>query len=408
MGSRSLRGRVAAGLVGLVLVAGSLVAIGVAPAGATTVTDEASFRTAWTNGSTTQIDLANDVTFTTPCTSAATRASGTGMTVNGNGHTLTLCDDAVNGVLQDSSGEALTFENVTVQGGTATTGNGGAINAPSSAVTVTNSTFTNNTAPGGPSNGGAIDGGGVMTVTNSRFTNNSVGDLGGGGAIYDVGAVTVTNSTFTNNTASEFAGGGAIYDGAVGDGGVTVTNSTFTNNSAGADSIGGGAIFAVGAVTVAYGTLTGNAASRGSAAVSNTSIKSFGSVFVKPAGTGNLCNTGTSDGYNYANETANSCGLTGTGDSSLGANDPLLGALAANGGPTLTQLPQTGSPLIDAIPSAACQTAPLATGITTDQRGLARPSPPGGACDIGAVEVQVTPPAFAGPTALVVTAEFTG
>jgi len=308
-------------------------------------------------------------------------------------------------VLRQASAGALTFQNVTVTGGTAPAGNGGAISAPSSAVTVTNSTFTNNTAPGGHSNGGAIDGGGVMTVTNSTFTNNSVGDLGGGGAIYDAGAVTVTNSTFTNNTAGEFAGGGAIYDGAVGDGGVTVTNSTFTNNSAGADSIGGGAIFADGAVTVAYGTLTGNAASRGSAAVSNTSIKSFGSVFVKPAGTGNLCNTGTSLGYNFANETApGSCNLNATGDNASSTNDPLLGPLANNGGPTQTQLPQDGpSPLIDAIPNAACQTAPLATGITTDQRGLPRPDSASPNCDIGAVEVQ-SPAA----TTLVVTAAFTG
>jgi len=38
--------------------------IGVTPAGAITVTDEASFRAAWTNPAETQIDLSNDVTFT--------------------------------------------------------------------------------------------------------------------------------------------------------------------------------------------------------------------------------------------------------------------------------------------------------------------------------------------------------
>ena len=73
------------------------------------------------------------------------------------------------------------------------------------------------------------------------------------------------------------------------------------------------------------------------------------------------------------------------------ANDPRLGLLADNGGPTQTQLPQTGSPSIDAIPNDACQTAPLATGITTDQRQLARPKQSGGKCDIGAVEVQLPP-----------------
>jgi hypothetical protein len=316
VGLWSVRGRVAAGLVGLVVVAGSLVAIGVAPAGATTVTDEASFRAAWTNAAETQIDLANDVTFTTPCASTATRSSTTPLTVNGNGHTLTLCTNAGAGVLEQTNTGALTFQNVTVTGGTAT------------------------------------------------------GGFGFGGAIAAVGAVTVTNSTFTTNTAG-----------------------------------GGGAIFGSGAVTVAYSTLTGNVAPTGSAV--DASITLFGSVFVKPAGTGSLCSgTATSSGYNFANETANSCALTATGDSSLDANNPLLGGLAANGGPTQTQLPQTGSPLIDAIPTAACQTAPLATGITTDQRGLPRPDAASPNCDIGAVEVQL--PALAPTAPLVVTPRFTG
>jgi hypothetical protein len=99
----------------------------------------------------------------------------------------------------------------------------------------------------------------------------------------------------------------------------------------------------------------------------------------------------TSSGYNFANETANSCNLVATGDSSVDANDPSLGPLADTGGPTLTRLPLARSPLIDAIPNAACQTAPLASGVTTDQRDLARPGQPGGACDIGAVEVQPSP-----------------
>ena len=443
---RSVRGRVAAGLAGLVVVAGSLVAIGVAPAGATTVTDEASFRAAWTNPAETEIDLANDITFTTPsCTlGTALRSSTTALTVNGNGHTLTLCTNTGTGVLEQNSTGALTFQNITVTGGTATSVGGGAI-FTNGAVTVTNSTFTNNTtAPGGV--GGAIAAVVAVTVTNSTFTNNT---SGGGGAIAAGGAVTVTNSTFTNNTGGA---GGAISDGTAmllvtnstftnntatagggaigGEGAVTVTNSTFTNNNAPGDD--GGAIQGFGAVTVtnstftnntagnggaiagvedrvtvAYSTLTGNVAPTGSALVGRlgTSITLFGSVFVKPGGTGPLCAgvSSSSLGYNYANETANSCHLTTTGDSSLDANDPLLGALANNGGPTQTRLPQDGpSPLIDAIPNAHCGDGNSLAGftITTDQRGLPRPDAASPNCDIGAVEVQSAAP--------VVTAAFTG
>jgi hypothetical protein len=55
-----------------------------------------------------------------------------------------------------------------------------------------------------------------------------------------------------------------------------------------------------------------------------------------------------------------------------------LGPLLNNGGPTMTHLPESGSPLIDGGQCIAS--------ITTDQRGVARPQ--GTACDIGAVEVQ--------------------
>ncbi len=54
--------------------------------------------------------------------------------------------------------------------------------------------------------------------------------------------------------------------------------------------------------------------------------------------------------------------------------------LADNGGPTLTLMPGTGSPAIDA--GGTCSAA-------TDQRGIARPQ--GAACDVGAVEVEVGP-----------------
>ena len=79
---------------------------------------------------------------------------------------------------------------------------------------------------------------------------------------------------------------------------------------------------------------------------------------------------------------------------------PDAGAPANNGGPTQTQLPQSGSPLIDAIPDpgGVCPAAPT---ITTDQRGVARPQVPG--CDIGAVEVQLATPAPAR-----ITPKFTG
>jgi len=77
----------------------------------------------------------------------------------------------------------------------------------------------------------------------------------------------------------------------------------------------------------------------------------------------------------------------------------VFGALANNGGPTPTLLPETGSLPLDAIPIASSQ-APPATGITTDQRGVTRPQ--GAGCDVGTVEVAVA------TTTLTLTAAFTG
>jgi hypothetical protein len=108
-----------------------------------------------------------------------------------------------------------------------------------------------------------------------------------------------------------------------------------------------------------------------------------------PQGAGGNCagfGTPTSNGYNWDDD--GTCGFNSTGDHS-DAGDPQLGALGPNGGPTETRVPAPGSPLIDAIPTGSCQ-SDEASGITTDQRGLPRPAQSG--CDIGAVEVQHTPP----------------
>ena len=85
----------------------------------------------------------------------------------------------------------------------------------------------------------------------------------------------------------------------------------------------------------------------------------------------------SSEGFNFSDD--DSCNFTESTDNVADGNDPMLGALANNGGPTQTMLPQPGSPLIDAIqPVSECQ-------VDVDQRGVTRPQIKG--CDTGAVEV---------------------
>lgn len=80
---------------------------------------------------------------------------------------------------------------------------------------------------------------------------------------------------------------------------------------------------------------------------------------------GHNLDSGTSCGFGIAN--------------SLSDTDPMLGALAENGGPTKTHALLEGSPAIDKGDSF---------GATTDQRGVERPQ--GAASDMGAFEVEDT------------------
>jgi hypothetical protein len=115
-------------------------------------------------------------------------------------------------------------------------------------------------------------------------------------------------------------------------------------------------------------------------------LVSFGSVNALPNGTANSAHFlgPASIRSNLSDDT--SCGLA-TGTDRQRA--PNLGAHANNAGPTLTRVPQPGSPLIDSIPAASCH-ADGASGVTADQRGITRPQ--GAGCDIGAVEVAVARP----------------
>jgi hypothetical protein len=308
-------------------------------------------------------------------------------------------------------GEApITLNNVRITGGNAVGPFGGGAILGAGDVTVANSTIINNSATGGRLvSGGAILGGGNVVVANSTLADNSVTSsvFAMGGAITGVGDVAVTNSTLTSNTvsASRTASGGAIDA----EGNLKVTNSTITNNSSTAQDGGIGAV----TTTLAYTTLVGNSAPVG--ANLEGGLTSFGSVVALPLGGGENCGTPfpmstavhnavatTSNGFNFSDDA--SCGFA-TNTDRQSAGDPGLGSPASNGGPTQTRLPLTGSPLIDAIPNSACQTPPDAAGITTDQRLLGRPSPSDGACDTGAVEIQVGAPA---PTAIVTTPRFAG
>ncbi|WP_435020358.1 putative Ig domain-containing protein [Tundrisphaera sp. TA3] len=217
---------------------------------------------------------------------------------------------------------------------------------------------------------------------NGDASTNATGPGGGGaglgGAIFNnEGTIILTNSTLVSNTTIGGAGGvgwgsggqaglgigGAIFNR---NGSLTIFNSTITANTS---------TVATGVVSLADGIAAANTS------INNTIIG--GSSFSFPDFLGISLLGGTSNTSGTGNLIRTAVGFNGTIASTA---DPLLGALASNGGPTQTLLPQAGSPVLGAGDLAA------AADLTTDQRGLPRISPTN-TVDIGSV--QVAPPTVA-------------
>ena len=199
-----------------------------------------------------------------------------------------------------------------------------------------------------------IDSGSDVTI--NRLT-ISGGSKGFGGGILNNGTLTLTNATVSGNTA-ELAGGG-IFNG----GTLTVRNSTVSANTAGVD----GGIHTEGGV--------------GTAKLTNT-IVARNVATTDPDASGLF----TSLGNNLIGNTSGS-GSTDWSDSDLLNQDPLLGPLQNNGGPTNTHALLQGSPAIDRATNTGCP--------STDQRGFTRTDGDAdgtATCDIGAFEAANTKP----------------
>ena len=316
---------------------------------------------------------------------------------------------------QDQNGQTNGGFGGTAQGGGVWVGGGsGTINNTTFESTEANGgdsgTGGNGSEPAGPADGGGLYSLGNATVTNSTFhlagaTGGRSGDtfgttcLGGhtslegggarGGAIFaDGGTLIVNTATFANNFAIGGDGGdggqtnGGLNCGAHGKGGFAYGGAIANNNAA--------------TVNIKHGTISGNNAQAGNTGVNqggankppqlvaegagggirvgpasvtlentiiagNTAANGLGDTTGAPTPGPNVDGAVTSNGHNLLGVTTEATGFTGTGDQT-GAN-PMLAALADNGGPTQTMKLLTGSPAID---------AGVAAGATFDQRGMPR------------------------------------
>jgi putative cell wall-binding protein len=293
-------------------------------------------------------------------------------------------------------------------------------------VSITGSTFTGNTADGDSiytdGDAGAVElyALGSASITDSIFSDNEAFGDGGGARLYDIDATSITSSTFSGNTAGDGGGAMKLYDtdGASiedstfsgndaywhGGGifvyesyGVSIVNSTISGNEAGA--VGGGLFVYGSSVDVQSSTIAGNTAGLGGgnvflhyyseATFENTIIGDGVASGVAPTGAAapsalsvnapDLGGDGTSSAtvtFSLVESTDYDLLTVADGGGNLNV-DPMLAALANNGGTTLTHLPSSESPVIDAGD-------PSYSASTTDQRGATRVQ--GAAVDMGSVE----------------------
>jgi len=280
--------------------------------------------------------------------------------------------------------------NLTISGSTFTQNEGylraGAIllkNA--SGVSIDNSTFDGNHAASrfsGDSSGyaGAIyinevveDVTADVSINDSSFYRNQ---SDGGSAIYDSAGsrITIATSTFAENIG-DYGTAGIQSDGSL-----NIVNSTFSGNTGDCSSWDDGAcgiaIHSSRSAGIIYTTVVNNSGPESGAAVLSHggTIKINGSIIANNIGG----DCGTFAGGSLGSSSA---GLDSDGSCLAPIMaDPLLHPLADNGGPTETHALQSGSPAIDAGPSGC---------VATDQRGVIRPYPSGGNCDLGAYEASL-------------------
>ena len=245
-------------------------------------------------------------------------------------------------------------------------GDGGAILNKYAALTLDQVVISQSRATANSTGGGIANEDGSLTVRSSTITGNSAR---GGGGIYSIhdrpDTVRIENSTITGNTAT-YVGGGLDFNQAIGyNSRVEVRNSTISGNRVTnyASYGGGGGVFTSAGVIVFVSTIVADnsAPTRPDVRFNSAPPDVSFSLIENPAG------------------------ATFTGGPNVTGQDPKLGVLGDNGGPTPTIPLLAGSPALD---------TGLSAGTSSDQRGAPRPfdlkgvgSAAGGdSADIGAYE----------------------
>ena len=234
-------------------------------------------------------------------TGTLTIESETTVTLDLNGKTLALAEDAYGSVIEVYG--ALILKD-SIGGGTITGGNayyGGGVYVSGGAFTMSGGTISGNTADN--DGGGVYVEDGAFTMSGGTISGNTASYGGGGVCVYgDV--FTMTGGTISGNTVS-YGSGGGVY---VGGEGSTFTMSGGTISGNEASSSGGGVYFSGGTFTMSGGTISDNQSDEDGGGVCV-----YGDVFTMTGGTisGNTVNGEANDAYVDSGMFRNSGGTIG-------------------------------------------------------------------------------------------------
>lgn len=286
--------------------------------------------------------------------------------IQGHAVLFNLNSAGIAGAIHNSFGGEIDLSQVILSNNSSEQIGGAIANGTDAHIVLTESAIlsnTSNTSGGGMANEGIAE---LVRVT----IHNNQAENGGGIRNYNLGLISLENSTISGNDA--VLNGGGIYN----EGRVFAYHSTITSNIASSDPISpsgtGGGVYNVEGVKFIFQDTILFANYR--RAIFLTDNDCYGTLI--------------SQHYNLVG-TLGDCALEDSQGLDLIGVDPLLGALADNGGLTLTRALQPGSPAIDAANPAGC----FGIGdmeLTSDQRGHLLPWD-GDAdgtphCDIGAYE----------------------
>ncbi len=242
----------------------------------------------------------------------------------------------------------------------------------------------------------------INQSTVSGNTLNASGNYGAGGIYITQGSsVTISDSTISGNSVSGkysyLSGGIYVWDSAV-----TITNSTISGNMvASGNYSAGGMSISNGSAGVYDSTITGNTTTTANAAAGGILVGADESAILTLTNTILSGNTGTqADLGVYSSNVIAQFNLMGSelsstyaGNGNVFNDNPGLGALVNNGGPTLTMMPQPSSPAL-----GAGNIGLIPAGVTTDQRGTGYARVINGSLDVGSIETGVPAAVTVTPT----------